>query len=96
MANETKRTRTKKSLSAAQPRSYSELYKGDNTVPAMATPVGSNTAKSAVKEVGMPLARGSDSVNWQKEYAHVIHDVRSLLLVSGVLFALIIVAGFFV
>ncbi len=62
MANEVKRARAKKSLSAAQPRSYSELYKGDNTVPAMATPVGVNTPKSAVKEVGLPLMRGSDSV----------------------------------
>jgi hypothetical protein len=34
-------------------------------------------------------------VDWAGEYHHVFSDIRHLLVVSGVLFALLLVVGFF-
>lgn len=33
--------------------------------------------------------------HWQEEYGYIFRDLRKLLIVSGVLFAAIIVLGFF-
>lgn len=81
----------KQGISSAQPRSYSELYKDDKsrTAPTYSTPAKKAVA---VQEVAAP----TPVLNWRDEYGHVIRDVRTLLLVSGVLFAIIILIGFFV
>lgn len=86
----------KQGISSAQPRSYSDLYKDDKarTVQTYNAPAKNASAKRAVavQEAAAP----APVVNWRVEYAHVIRDVRTLLLVSGVLFAIIIIIGFFV
>ena len=89
------RSRSKKSVSSAKPRSYSQLYKNDNTIPATAN----NTATAAAeKKSATPTAdvQTDDRSNWKNEYAYVVQDMRMLTIVSVVLFALIIVAGFFI
>jgi hypothetical protein len=85
MATERRRSRDRRSTSAARPRSYSDLYRNDATAP-LTTLVGS-TVPAAPQE--------SAAVNWSQEYHHVAADLRQLLLVSGTLFVLIIVASFF-
>ncbi|RLT41236.1 MAG: hypothetical protein DWI57_07270 [Chloroflexi bacterium] len=80
-------------MSKAQPRSYSELY-GNRETPissaqtqAPATPFGRKTDEVAPQ-------RGSDSVDWKGEYSQVFGDVRQLLVISALLFALMIVLGY--
>lgn len=92
MATKKRNISTKKQgISSAQPRSYSELYKDDKS---RATQTYNASAKktAVVQEVAAP----APVVNWREEYSHVIRDVRTLLLVSAVLFAIIIIIGFFV
>lgn len=86
MATERRRNRDRRSISSVRPRSYSDLYKSDDTaqVNTMAAVAGSAPGKS------------SDVVDWQSEYGYVVSDLRRLLIVSGLLFAAIIVAGFFI
>lgn len=81
----------KQSVSGARPRSYSELYKDDKT---RAPQVSNMPTKKVV--VAQEPAAATQILDWRVEYAHVIRDVRTLLIVSGVLFALIIIIGFFV
>ncbi|MEZ4732052.1 MAG: hypothetical protein R3E79_33465 [Caldilineaceae bacterium] len=73
----------KQSASAARPRSYSALYKDDKTrsVQTVVTP----------KETVAPTS----PVNWGKEYAYVVRDLRTLGVVAAVLFGIIIITGFF-
>lgn len=82
MATERKHGRTRRSVSAGQPRSYSELYKSQSSAqPVTGQPVN-------------PVAtRTAEAVDWAKEYGYVVADLRRLLLVSAVLFGLIILAG---
>ena len=94
MAKKKNRSRSKKSVSSAKPRSYSQLYKNDHTIPA-----ASSAATIAVeKKPATPVAdvQTDDRSNWKNEYAYVVQDMRMLTIVSVVLFALIIVAGFFI
>lgn len=91
MATKKKTNISKKSVSSARPRSYSDLYKDDKTV----TPQVSTTPTKKVATV-QPVAAAVQPMNWREEYAHVVRDVRTLLLVSAVLFAIIIIIGFFV
>lgn len=81
----------KQSISSASPRSYSELYKGDKT----RAPQVYNAPSKKVTVTPEPVA-ASQTMNWREEYAHVVRDLRTLLLVSGALFAIIIITGFFV
>ena len=81
----------KQSISSASPRSYSELYKGDKT---RAPQVYNAPTKTAV--AAHELASASKTLDWREEYVHVVRDLRTLLLVSGVLFASIIITSFFV
>lgn len=85
MATKKKTTLTRKpGASAARPRSYSELYKGDKTRTAQV--VTTATSATASPEV----------MNWREEYAYVVRDLRTLGLVSAVLFGAIIIVGFFI
>lgn len=76
------------SVSSGNPRSYGEMYKGDRVVPSTV-----NTPRpTSVQTVTAPEA----SVNWRQEYDYVIRDLRTLGIVTTVLFAVIIIAGFFI
>jgi hypothetical protein len=39
--------------------------------------------------------RGAREIDWASEYAYVFADIRQLLIVSGLLFAGLLVVGFF-
>jgi hypothetical protein len=84
MTGERRRARSRRSVSAGRPRSYRDLYKreGGREAP-QAAPV------SALASVG------GEEVHWGQEYAYVVADLRRLMVVSGVLLLLIVVAGFF-
>lgn len=78
----------RRSISSGNPRSYGEMYKGDRAVPPTV-----NTPRSApVQTISAPEA----SVNWRQEYDYVIRDLRTLGIVTTTLFAVIIIAGFFI
>ena len=83
-----KRSSSKQSVSSAKPRNYSDMYKGDTTVP---QPKDTGSARSQTQTVEK---KGSDQVDWKNEYAYVFSDLRVLSIVSVVLFALIIGLGF--
>ena len=91
----TKQTKSRRApgMSKAQPRSYSELY-GNRETPMSSNPAQSTavSARRKVEEVAPP--RGSDSVNWKSEYSQVFGDIRQLLVISALLFALMIVLGY--
>lgn len=83
MPTERKRSRARRSVSAGQPRSYSELYRS----PASAQPATNQPAN-------VVAVKTAETVDWANEYGYVITDLRRLLIVSAVLFGLIILAGF--
>lgn len=83
MATERKRNRERRGASSARPRNYSQLYKPDATPPA--TPARAAT-QAAVKT--------AEAMEWTQQYAYVVGDLQRLLIVSGILFALILGAGF--
>ncbi len=87
------RSRSKKSISSTKPRSYSQLYKNDNTIPAVSS-VATTTEKKV--DTPTPEVQSDDRSNWKSEYAYVVRDMRMLTIVSVALFVLIIVAGFFI
>lgn len=91
MATTKKKTNiSNKSVSSARPRNYSELYKNDKS---SAPQVYSAPAQTAASREG---AAPAQAVNWREEYAHVVRDLRTLLIVSAALFGIIIITGFFV
>jgi hypothetical protein len=84
LTTERKRTRDRRKLSTGRPRNYRDLYKADpSATPAQPSAPTTISASSVEK------------VDWAREYAYVGHDLRRLGLVSMVLLALIVVAGFF-
>ena len=86
MATKKKRSSTRtQSLSKSRPRSYGEMYKNETTVQ-------QPTVTAAPKANTVTVAESRD---WRVEYSHVVRDLRTLLIVSAVLFAVIIVTGFF-
>ena len=81
------------SVSRMQPRSYSEMYKDQKAESPTVAPRASTRRKAPVES--QPVApKGSESVNWQGEYGYVIKDLRWLIGISLVLFALLVVSGF--
>lgn len=90
MATRKKRTTKRQSISSGRPRSYGEMYKNETTRQPAA-----NTAVAASRSTAT-VAQATDNIDWRTEYSHVIRDLKTLLLVSAVLFAVIIVAGFFI
>ena len=75
------RNRKSKGRSSAQASSYSQVDKTSASSPAAAA--------------GPIPLEGRDSVDWQHLYGYVNRDLRKLLIVSGALFAAIIIIGFF-
>lgn len=85
-----KKNRSKK-LSSANPRNYSELYKDDKST---VTQSSTSTDEAVTKSTkAVDTVKGSDSVDWKHDYAYVVKDLRQLLIVSVVLFALVIGVG---
>jgi len=79
-----------KGRSAANPSNYSQLYKQSEQN------VLQSTATAPVATVQTVVApRTSEQVDWKTEYGYVFKDLRYLGIVSGVLFAVIVVLGFF-
>ncbi len=76
-------------ISSGRPRSYGEMYKNDTTRQQPA-PVPTSTRATA------PVAATAEPVNWRSEYDYVLRDLRMLIIVSIILFAVIIIAGFFI
>jgi hypothetical protein len=88
MATKKKRPETKRqSVSSGRPRSYGDMYKNETTRPQI-SPVPAATHVTATA--------ATESANWHAEYDYVVRDLRLLLIVSAVLFAVIIAAGFFI
>jgi hypothetical protein len=92
MAKQTK-SRRQAGKSKAQPRSYSELY-GNRDTRAVAPVATATPARRKPQAEEVAPKRGSDSVDWTSEYSQVFGDLRQLVLISVVLFALMIVLGF--
>jgi hypothetical protein len=85
-----KKSGKKKNRTSANPRNYSELYKDDKSTVAKSTETDAAvTASAATEESG----KTSDSVDWKHDYAYVVKDLRQLIIVSVVLFALVIGVG---
>jgi hypothetical protein len=83
------------SISSGNPRSYGAMYKDDNTrstAPSTTTPSITPSRRTVVVETPSQ----ADETNWREEYDYVIRDLRSLGIVTTALFAVIIVAGFFI
>lgn len=92
MATKKKTSITKKQgMSSASPRSYSALYKDDKT---RSVQVYSTTSKKIGSTDDVRSA--APIINWRDEYAHIMRDLRRLLLVSAALFGIIIITGFFI
>ncbi len=80
------------SVSSVSPRSYGDMFKdqpGGNTIP---TPSSGKKGKASTQ--ASVAVKGSETVNWAGEYSHVLKDLRWLLILSGVLLAAIVAAGF--
>lgn len=88
---ERKRQRRTPSRASGRPTSYSQLYKDDNTKLASAPAASARTARAG-RTIGEK--KGSETVNWSEEYTYVLQDLRTLVVVSIVLFAVMIGAGF--
>ena len=85
MATKKKRT-SKQNVSAGTPRSYSELYKGQSTLPEAAATTAAATAAVLTEE----------KVNWTQEYDYVYRDLRYLGIVSAALLVAMLAIGFFI
>ncbi|MCX6049921.1 MAG: hypothetical protein NT075_32895 [Chloroflexi bacterium] len=89
-----KRVRTKSTMTAGRPRSYSDLYKNDNVVPATQPGVATPAKPATSRRYMAP--KSPEVTDWKSEYLYVMKDLRLLGIVSVSLIAIIIVAGFFV
>lgn len=87
MATKKRRATKPQSRSKSRPRSYGEMYKNETTI--------QQPAATTVKKGSGTATAVAEPQDWRVEYSHVIRDLRTLLLVSAILFAIIIVTGFF-
>jgi hypothetical protein len=86
-----KSKRPAKGKSSANPTNYSQIYKqSEQNMLQSAAPA---PAAAAAKSAG--VQRSSEEVDWKTEYGFVFKDLRHLLILSAVLFAGIIIIGFF-
>ncbi len=86
-------TKRRSSVSSVSPRSYGDMFKdqaGSNSIPTPSTG-GKKTRAAAAASASL---KGSESVNWENDYTYVINDLKWLLVLSGVLLAAIVAAGF--
>lgn len=87
---ERKRSPRTPSRTSGRPTNYSQLYKDDHSKLETAPVAKSSTARAS-RVVGEK--KGSETVNWHEEYAYVIQDLRTLAVVSALLFLVMIGAG---
>ncbi|MEZ4660696.1 MAG: hypothetical protein R2911_24345 [Caldilineaceae bacterium] len=88
-----KRDRSK-SISSVQPRNYSEYLKKSEGAAANVVPE-QPAAPTRSTRVTVPAGKGSETVDWQGEYGHVLRDLRTMFIVTVFLFAVMIGTGFF-
>lgn len=81
--------RPTKGRSAANPSNYSQLYKQSEQN------ILQSAAMSTTKVAPTSAPRTSEQIDWKTEYGYVFKDLRYLLIVSAILFAAIVVLGFF-
>ncbi|MBV7336592.1 hypothetical protein KFU94_51845 [Chloroflexi bacterium TSY] len=67
-------------------RNYSQLYKDDKTQ----LEAGANALPQAAAVPEKKI------VNWQKEYSYVLNDLRTLVIVSILIFIVMIGAGYLI
>ena len=95
MAKNTKNTRPRRTnIDNANPRSYSELIKGERR--GTEAPAKITTPEVAPVSTKPATSSGSDDINWGVEYAQVFSDLRQLLVISTALIILMVVLGFVV
>lgn len=82
--------KSSKGRSAGNPSNYSQLYKQSEQNVLQGTAAAPQAAAQSVV-----AQRTSEQVDWKTEYGYVFKDLRYLGIVSGVLFAAIVVIGFF-
>lgn len=90
-----KSKRPNRGKSAGNPSNYSQLYKQSeqNMLQASAASAPPAAVPSATAQ---PVAQKTSSeIDWNHEYSFVFKDLRYLLIVSALLFAAIILIGFF-
>ena len=92
MASKKSRSKAKQSRSSGNPSNYSQLYKGDSS----GVPVAKGSSTKTTAAATAATVETNDTVNWQTEYAYVFKDLRTLFIVSLVLFAAMLVIGFFI
>ena len=98
MANnrpKSKRRDRSKSISSVQPRNYSEYLKKTEGAEANVLPAQETTPKRSTR-AAVATGKGSETVDWQGEYSYVLRDLRTMLIVSVILFAVMIGTGFFI
>ena len=81
------------SVSSVSPRNYGDMFKdqaGSASLPTLSN--GSKKVKTSSQAVAL---KGSETVNWEGDYAYVLNDLKWLLILSGALLAVIVAAGFF-
>lgn len=94
MATKKKTNISKKpSVSAGQPRSYSDLYKSDKARPVSTVPTPATTARRVI--VAKAPTPSTQALHWRDEYTYIAGDLRTLGIVSAILFGAIIISGFF-
>lgn len=98
-----RRRKRRKSAAAGRPANYSQLYKDDHTTGqshSAEASDGSDNNKSSGSgreaETGTRVlsGKGTESIDWQGEYHHVLRDLRMVLLVSLLIFAVMFTAGY--
>lgn len=90
-----RREKRRKGLAAGRPASYSQLYKDGGRVGSSdGDESGIADGNDGSAGVGTLSRKGSDSIDWQGEYHYVLRDLRTLLLISALIFAVMIGAGY--
>lgn len=95
-----RRRKRRKGAAAGRPANYSQLYKGDNEITVDIddeSADGSELSSSAgaANVGGRASGKSSDSIDWQGEYRYVLRDLRTVLVVSLLIFAVMIGVGVF-
>lgn len=86
-----KRKSERSRRSRGNPRNYSQLYKDDKTV----APAPSAPAQPTATPAAATATPAADSTaTWNDEYGYVFNDLKLLGIVSAVIFALMLGAGF--
>lgn len=104
-----RRRKRRKSAAAGRPANYSQLYKDDHSIGqshSAEAQSGSDSNAEGYDGSGngadgggtgtnrVLSGRGTESIDWHGEYHHVLRDLRMVLLVSLLIFAVMFTAGY--